>query len=196
MLGRRKKGGGSSNDFSSNLDLAGAAAAAPSITDAAPSTSARAFNFILERAKGAVGLGAKERSSNHATSLQGRPGPASPTRYFARASTDDLNARDESSSRSLPTSSSMSDLKKSSTFFSKRQTTAPTSTRPSWLSIESSARGRNNSTPPLTFTPESPSLGTGGEERKGVYLATPVESSSDISDSVSSGCNQKAGDRF
>lgn len=113
MLGRRKKG--TNGDFSSNVDLASTANSSSSndpphdTASSSSSSSSRAFNFLIERARGAVGLGAKERTRTTSEG-GGRLSPGAPTgglspgtsssssygssptrHFFARASTDDLS---------------------------------------------------------------------------------------------------------
>jgi hypothetical protein len=199
MLGKRSKKA-SNESFSSQFDLA--KTANNQQTDnhsiaASISSSSRAFNFLIERAKGVVGLGANQRSR---TISEGRLSPSSiftsasspsnvnnPTRhFFGRASTDDLN-----SGKGLPSSASMQELPKLPAFF-RRQPTSSAPSRPGWLSTDAARTGRDSPSSQLATSTSIASPIEEGEET-GVYVggsrrigAPAVDSSaSALADSVS-----------
>lgn len=208
MLGRRKKRQGSNGSVSDLLNTTSASAPEPP-PPSNPGPSRFAFN-LLERARGAVGFGGKERlrtTSDDGASSRGSKSDlsSSPTGstkgFFSRGVSTDGGMRASPSSYTLPGSMSMQDIAGPPTkaagggAFFRRTPTTSNPQRPGWPATSGLGKSGGQSSP-LTSSSSSPMLSlqaTEGDVRRrddrAVYLEggkkLAAASTNDLGSSVS-----------
>ncbi|ORY40010.1 hypothetical protein BCR35DRAFT_336519 [Leucosporidium creatinivorum] len=194
----------------SSVDLLNAASSnAPPPPDQSGAPS-RAFNYLVERARGAVGFGGRERTRTTsdeglgAHSSRSQELSSSPTSkpFFGRGNSTDGGPSTTSNKASIPFSASMQDMaappKGGGGAFFRRPSTTSNPAKPGWLAPTGEASTRGQTPSPLTSSPSSPVLSSqasaGGSEGRrkdkgivaesGKKLAALSGSSSDLGNAV------------